>query len=802
MLDRIAALSASRHLKWVVIVAWVAFVAAITVIAPTLGSVTSNDDETFLPEDAESTRVSQLIDQYFPSAGTPAIVVFRNPAGLSDADLAEVRRFSDWATSVDAPGNIRGVVSVFTTPEAADSLRSNDGTTMTVIVNVTGEPGNQPYLDTIEALRERTAGAPSGLEINVSGPGGLIADLIGIFNRIDSLLLYVTVGLILVLLIIIYRSPVVAFVPLVAVGLVFAAASAVGAFAADRFGLPVNGQARGIMTVLLFGAGTDYTLFLSSRFREELTNVEDKHEAIRRTVRSVGGAIASSAGTILVATLTLLLAVLKSTQTLGPLLSIAVAIMLIAALTLIPALLAVLGRWAFWPLKPRYEGGSSADREEKAKSGFWAKIATQVVGRPVVFLTASLVVFGLMSTGVLRMDTTYDSISALPEDAESRQGFEALRQAFPAGELAPTEIFLKFPEGTTAYDRLQAIDTLTTELAGLDRVAAVSGPSRPFGVGSGVGPAEVQAAMLALPSDVQQAIASDEQEGQAGSATGAADGDPLAQAAGLFAASHQFVSAEGKVAYLTVTLTENPYGITAIEWIDDLRREADAIANAAGLDQTVVLVGGPTATNYDTKVANNRDFVVLFPIILGAIGIILGLLLRSIIAPLYLVATIVLSNVATLGLLVFVFQDIVGDVGVGASVPFFLFVFLVALGVDYNIYLMSRIREEVAEHDLRAGVRIALARTGGVITSAGIILAGTFLALLTLPLRELEQLGFAVAAGVLLDTFVSRTLIVPSVVVLLGRWNWWPSDAEPDRDEHRTSSRGRRQSARRARSEA
>jgi uncharacterized membrane protein YdfJ with MMPL/SSD domain len=286
----------------------------------------------------------------------------------------------------------------------------------------------------------------------------------------------------------------------------------------------------------------------------------------------------------------------------------------------------------------------------------------------------------------------------------------------------------------------------------------------------------VQAALESVPAPVREAIESGS-GGQPDMST-IDPNSPEAQAIGIFATSNTLVSADREVAEIEVVLAENPYGLEAMDLIPEMREAARQAAVGAGLPDDAVLIGGETASNYDTKVANDRDTLVVLPIILVAIGIVLGLLLRSIIAPLYLLATTVVSYFATLGLSTFVFQTLLGHEGVGSSVPFYLFVFLVALGIDYNIYLMARVREEAREFGLHDGTVRALGRTGGVITSAGIILAGTFAALMTLPLQDLFQLGFAVAIGVLIDTFIVRSLTVPAIVLLLGKWNWWPSRGE------------------------
>jgi uncharacterized membrane protein YdfJ with MMPL/SSD domain len=780
VINPIVDFSTSRRGKWIVVAVWFLLTALIVPIAPKLSDVTSNDETSFLPNRSESTQVARLVKERFPSNGVPAIIVFRDAAGLSDADYEQARALNDWLTSGDAGSNVEGVVSIFTVPQARDRLVSKDGTAMTMVANITGQPAEQAYTDTIERIRDYTGQIDgASLQVKVSGPGGLFADLLKVFQAIDGFLLIVTGALVLVLLVVIYRSPVVALVPLVSVGWVFSLASAIGALLAKNVGLPVNGQATGIMTVLLFGAGTDYCLFISSRYREELVQTEDKHEAMRRTMRGVGEAILSAAGTILLATLLLLFASLKSNQALGPLLAVAVGTMLVASLTLVPAILTILGRRSFWPFVPRFD----PEHHRVTHFGIWSRIARLVARRPGAVLAGTVALFLVMAAGVATLNQDFDTISSLPSGSESREGFELLRAGFPAGDLAPTDAYVLLPAGSSAFDSqsLQAIDRITTELAQQPGVASVSGPSRPFGAQAPVGPDQVQAAYDSLPQQVRDGIRQGEQPGGGG---GSDPNSPEAQATGLVAAASGFVAPDGGAARLQIVLIQNPYGLTAINEIPELRQAARSAAESAGLGRDSVLIGGPTATSYDTKVANDRDERVVLPLILLAIGIVLVLLLRSLVAPLYLLATTVISYFAALGLSTVVFQYLLGQAGVGSGIPFYLFVFLVALGIDYNIYLMARVREEAKRHDLDVGTVRALGRTGGVITSAGIILAGTFAALMTLPLQVLFQLGFAVAIGVLMDTFIVRTLTVPAIVLLLGHWNWWPrhEDVRPGRE--------------------
>ena len=720
--------------KWITLLVWVVLAGMLISQLPRLAEVTENEQALFLPGDAESTRAFDLARERFPADGTPTLIVVREPAGLSAPTFAAVAELEAWLTGPDAPDNVIQVRS----PDPASGLVSPDGTTLYVFVELAGEPAEDAFADSVGTIRDRAAALDlPGVEVAVGGPGGLIVDLVEVFANIDGFLLIVTVLLVLVLLILIYRSPIVALIPLLGVGLVFQLAGAVGAWVAQQFDLPISGQTTGIMTVVLFGTGTDYVLFVSARFREELTRHGDRHEAMRRTMRGVGGAVASAGATILIASAALMFATLRSYQTLGPVIAIAVGLMMLAALTLIPAVLTIGGRRAFWPMQPRLGAGTPSQPEapQDWRRSIYGRIGGVVLRWPRASLAATTAALALLLAGLLAFQPNYDQLESLPGNTESVRSFELLRSGFPAGELSPTRVYVSLPPGEPALapERLEQLDALTLALAGHPAVASAAGPSRPFG-------------------------------------TGGPEGGPPVEAARA-----RFVSADGGTARIDVVLAENPLATESLDAVPELRRLAREGAASAGLDPAAVLVGGDTAEAADTRTAGDRDSRVVLPLILLAIGVVLALLLRSLIAPLYLMATIAFTYFATLGLAVAVFILLLGHEGIGPGVPFFLFVFLNALSVDYNIYLMSRIREEARHAPLKEATGHALARTGPVITSAGLILAGTFSALMTLPLQDLTQLGFAVATGVLIDTFITRTLIVPALVAIFGRWNWWPS---------------------------
>ena len=734
MLGRLTDFVSSPRGKWVTLAVWLIAAGLLISQLPGLGEATENEQALFLPRDAEATRAYEFAQDRFPSAGTPVLIVFRDPGGLGPSSFAAAAQLGEWLSGPEGPGSIGQVLYPDQATGSRSGLVSSDGTTMYIFVEIAGEPAEQGFTDAVEAIRDRSASLDlAGVEVAVGGPGGLIVDLIGVFSQIDTLLLLVTVLLVLVLLIAIYRSPIMAAIPLLGVGLVFQLAGAIGGWFAQQFDLPVSGQTTGIMTVVLFGTGTDYVLFVSARFREELTRHGDPHEAMRQTMRGVGGAVASAGTTILVACAALGLATLRSYQALGPVIALAVALMMLAAVTLIPAVLTIFGRRAFWPIQPRREAVASP-RVDWRRS-VYGRVGAVVLRRPGLTLAITAVGLAVLIAGLIPFRTNYDQLASLPGNAESVKSFELLREGFPAGALSPMRVYVSLPPQARALDpnSLEKLDRITLDLAGHPAVADASGPSRPFGI---AGPPASQ-----LPP---------------GSAL-------------------RFVSADGRAARIEVVLRENPFSSEALDAVPELRTLARQSARSLGLTADSVLVGGDTAESHDTRTAGDRDSLVVLPLILLAIGVVLALLLRSLIAPLYLMATIAFTYFATLGLAVVVFVLLMGHAGVGPAVPFFLFVFLNALSVDYNIYLMSRIREEARRAPLKDATRHALARTGPVITSAGLILAGTFSALMTLPLQDLLQLGFGVAAGVLIDTFITRTLIVPALVTLLGRWNWWPT---------------------------
>ena len=758
MFSLLAATVASKKGITGIILFWLVVVFAVQAVAPPLSEVTTNEQENFLPSGAESLRAIQVVADKFPATeGIPAILVVSGPQPFNQQELAAIERLDGVLRSDAAPEAIAAVRSIYSAPQAREAFVAPDERTMMLFLTVSGSPSEDGFSEAVDWVREQAQAVTEGtaLDVAVTGPAGISTDAVKVFEGIDFRVTITTVALVLVILLAVYRSPLLALLPIVCVSWALLIAQSVAALLADGLGLPLNGQTTAVMSVLLFGAGTDFTLFIVARYREELGRQPTRWEAIRVAMSHVGPAIASSAGTTAVAMIALLLATYGSFKTLGPMLAAAVMIMLAVGLTLIPALAVLLGRAAFWPMNPQQTGGQA--------SSFWSRVAALVVRRPGVVLGTTVLLLIVSTLGVPTIKPSFNFLEGFPADMDSRRGFEMLQRSFPAGELAPTQVVVT-ADDRDVYEHLTALDALAAALESEPTVLRVSGPTRPFGEALPLTAEALQAAIGSLPQEVWQG------------GPPPRNLPPEQQAVlGVLFAGQRFVSPDRTTAQLEVVLDRDPYSVPALDQIERLRdvvRSAIATTDLAG---TEVLVGGQTATQADTRASVNRDAQVVGPIVIAAIWVILALLLRSLVAPTYLVVSVLLSFMAALGLSSVIFQNVLGHSGVGYQNGVWMFIFLVALGVDYNIYIMSRVREEVGRNGLVEGTRRAVSRTGGVITSAGIILAGTFSVLATLPLRDIVQLGFAVMLGVLLDTFVVRALLVPSIVMLLGRWNWWPT---------------------------
>jgi RND superfamily putative drug exporter len=696
---RLASIVAGRRTKWVVIVAWLVAVAAMSPLGAKLADVTTDDTESFLPAGAESTQVQRLLKARFPGGETSnGLVVYRRAGGLTAADRARIARD---AARIDAAIPVTGPSVVPFEPGAPAGIVSPKGDAAYTIV--TAPLDFKKIADWGKDVRAVTGSGGGGLHVYVTGDLGLNADFEEIFGSLDTRLLLATVLLVLVLLGAIYRAPLIAVIPIVVVGLAYQLASGFIYLYAES-GQNVNSNSTSILIVLMFGVGTDYCLLLVSRYREELRRVEDKHLAMQRALRRAGPALLASGCTVMAAMLVLLLSEAGSTKSLGPVSALGVASVLLAGLTLLPALLTAAGRRGFWPR--RRDVAYRAEAAAEDHHGVWRRVGDRVLRRPGPTLAATATFFLVCAAGLLAYQEDYSIGGFFKKDVESVTGFEVLGRSFPAGALGPTAVLVQRTAGRVTDADVAAA---RRRVATLDGVTSVGEPVR---------------------------------------------------------------SRDGRIARLDVVFRDDPYSDAALGRVTTVR---DRLRNLGpGLR---ALVGAGSAVQADFNRAAERDLRVIVPVALLVITVILGVLLQAVVAPLVLIATVLASFFGTLGLSIFFFIEVLGDRGVDASLPTDAFIFLVALGVDYTIFLMSRVREEARVHGTREGVLRALAATGPVITSAGIILAGTFSVLMTLPVTFAFNIGFMVAVGILLDTFIVRTLMVPAIVELLGDRTWWPSTA-------------------------
>jgi putative drug exporter of the RND superfamily len=680
VLRGIAVFPAGRRAKWLILVFWLVLVAVAGPLSGKLMGAEKNDTSAWLPANAQSTQVINLRSQVVSPNVYTAVVVYDRPSGLTAADRAKVT--ADAASFARVPGVLHGQVT--------GPVVSADGKAAETIVPANlGSKGWSQAGPTVDGLRGIADSSANGLSAHVTGPLGSAADSNSAFKGIDGTLLFSALAVVIVLLLLTYRSPVLWLLPVISAGVALVSAEALIYLLAAHAGLTVNAQSAGILDVLVFGAGTDYALLLTARYREELRRHEDRHEAMAVALRRAGPAIVASGGTVIISLLTLSLAELNSTKSMGPVLAIGVAVALLAMMTLLPALLVITGRWVFWPAKPSY--GSA----EPTTRGLWARVGNRIAVRPRTVWIGTVVVLGAMAAGVVGLQahglTNAQSFRGHPD---SVTGEAVLNQHFPGGAGQPVQVFGSPSSGPQLAAALRSVNGLT----GVTKPASVAGH-----------------------------------------------------------------------VYLEATLSSAPDSQAAY---DTIGRARAATAAVPGAD---ALVGGNTAVNLDVQQAAAHDRTLIIPIILVVVLVILMLLLRALVAPLMLIATVVLSFGAALGVSALFFNHVFNFDAADTTFPLFVFVFLVALGIDYNIFLMTRVREETARQGPRRGALTGLSVTGGVITSAGAVLAGTFAVLGTLPVTFLTEIGFAVAFGVLLDTIVVRSVLVTALNLDLGRHVWWPS---------------------------
>lgn len=669
-----------------------------------VSEVAINDQTLYLPESADATAVQEQLGSFLGEDAIPAIIVWSSPDALTDADFTAIN---------EALTAIADIIHVL---ETSPVIPSEDGLAAQAFVAL---DSSVPPGETVPELRDVLAEAPTDLTVQVTGPAGFTADLSASFAGIDGLLLLVALGVVLVILIIVYRSPMLPFIVLATSLFALCTALLLVWWLAKWEILLLSSQTQGILFILVIGAATDYSLLYVARYRETLREHESKWDATWAALRGTWEPVLASGGTVIAGLLMLLFSDLKTNSTLGPVAAIGIVFSMLAALTLLPALLFWAGRAAFWPRRAKFDASWSAEDEAIHGNGFWPRLARWVQRAPRAIWISTTIILAVLAAFSLQLKAEGVPASEFVlGESEARDGQAALGEHFPGGSGSPAYVIV--PEAE--------LQQTATTLLGLEGISSVS------------------------------VTASDS---AAGTAPVTEDGIQAFGPPGTPAPAPTVV--DGKV-LLQATLTDAADSDAAQSTVIEIREQ---------LPES--LVGGVTATALDTNTTSVNDRNLIIPLVLLVITLILMLLLRSIVAPLLLVVTTVLSFGTAMGVAALLFNYVFDFPGADPSVPLYGFVFLVALGIDYNIFLTTRVREESLVHGTREGVQRGLAVTGGVITSAGIVLAATFAALAVLPIMFLAQLAFIVAFGVLLDTFIVRSLLVPALVTDIGRKVWWPS---------------------------
>ncbi len=678
-LRQLAALPAGRHTKWLFALAWIVIMAIAAPLAGKIGDVEENDAAAFLPRSAEATKYSELLPQFESDEMLSAVVVYARDAGIADHDRAHAERTRETILRYVPEAERERVPALIPAP---------DGKALLVTLPLANDDG---LIDDVDGIRQEVRkDAPEGLNVKVSGAAGGLTDSVKVFEGLDAKLLLISAGIVALLLLLTYRSPVMWLIPLISVAVASQVAGAAVYLLGKYADLPVDGQSGGILPVLVFAIGTDYALLLVARYREELHRHVDRHAAMKEALRRAGPAIVASAATVTIGLACLLTADLNSNRSLGGVGAIGVLCGLIAMMTLLPALLVFFGRWVFWPFIPRF--GTPVRESDSV----WGKLGRLIARRPRITWVGTAGILLLLAVAATQLNLGLTQEQAFRDKPESVVGQELIGSYFPAGASQPTEVIA----------RAATRDRVTNTLRETEGVA-----------------------------EVQPAV----------------------------------TSTNGELIRIGAVLSSKPDTATAEQTVERIRDRVHEIPGANAL------VGGPTAVNLDTETAAERDRLVIIPLVLTIVFIILALLLRSLLAPFLLMATVVLSYFAALGISALFLEQVFGIAAVDHSLPLLGFVFLVALGVDYNIFLMTRVREEVQQLGHAPGVLAGLATTGGVITSAGLVLAATFTVLATTPSVFLIGVGVLVALGVLLDTFVVRSVLVPALSLDIGPRIWWPS---------------------------
>lgn len=731
---------------WPIVVFWI--LTAIIVIgnAPPLEKVTESQAESFLPESAPSSRAQTIVSEQFTQIGeSSSIVTFENPGGFTHQDLSFIRSLDKWIEDNKDELDVSETVSGISLPD----LVSEDREAMLMLVGFADDDEDPLVQEAIVKIDDylRTRDKPQELTVVITGGPAIGKDTNEAFENARTRSERLTVILVFIILMLIYRALLAMTIPLLVIGLSIGITNGVVALLADNFGLKVSDVTPMFIVLVLLGAGTNYCLFLISRYREELGQDREIEEAVLVTLHSSGEAIASSAGTVIIGFAGMAIAKLAIFTTMGPAVAIGIAITLVAALTLLPALMVIFKKAFFWPTGFKPKAGSSG------RGRFWAGVGRQVTRRPVALLVLSALFLAPLGFYQTRLQYATNIREAfLPPESESLRAIDIIDEHFGKGEASKISIVISGEDLSHARS-LSAIARFAWEIEELEDVEEVVGISD-------------------LPPD----LASLDQVPDSFSA------DVLLQAGGFdierFAqfireAQEQFLSEDNRVARLEVTPAIDPFSEATSELVIDIRQRAETLETTS-LRGASIFVGGEAAGSLDLLDVVKADFPVVAGVVLVGILIVLILLLRSLISPIYLLATVLITYSASLGASVIFFQYILGTEGLTFMMPIFTFIIIVALGEDFNIFLMSRLREEISKRGHLPGIAKSVAATGGVISSAGLIMAGALGSLTFTSMEAMVQMGFPIVFGILLDTFLVRPVIVPSIAALIGRWNWWP----------------------------
>jgi putative drug exporter of the RND superfamily len=708
---KLTAFSGSQKGSKGIVAIWILAALLLGWLAPSASEYATSINQSGLPENSVSLKADEKIQEYFPEdKGTPALLVFNKKEEFTKDDFAIIDHVSQKLTEAELEG-VKAVVPFHQLPpEAKASFLSENNSTLILPVslkeNLERSTINSNIIK-IGKLAKKELEGQEEVKLAITGPAGIVADMVGIFARADIVLLLGTVGLIFILLILIYRSPLLALVPLLGAGLVYEVVNkSIGLL--GTAGMEIETQSTSIMSILLFAALTDYSLFIVARFKEELKKVENKFIAMKRAMEEVTEPILFSGGTVLAAMLVLFAAIYEPYRNFAPVFSIALMLILLGGLTLLPALYVLFGRKAFWPSLPKLND------QAPVKLPIWSRLGNMVVKNPVksgVFVLIPLVAIAL---NTLNITYSFNLIKSFPDDIQSRKGYEILEKNFSPGELAPTTLIVESDSEIGKGD-LQA---LRGELLNMDGVEQVQ------------------------PDFTQQA--------------------------------DSYFSDDKNAAKLEIVFAGNPYDQETFDQLNEIRNQGGKLKLGAGLEGANFYYAGETAKQAEIRDINDRDTWVVVLLTTVVIMVLLGMQTKSLVAPIYMMATIILSYFSALGAGSFIFDQFFGYSEISYRIPLYTFIFLVALGVDYNIMLISRIKEEARNHPIKEAISLGLSHTGGVISSAGVILAATFAVLITQPIMELFMFGFTVAIGVLIDTFLIRTILVPAIMVKLGKYSLWP----------------------------